>query len=171
MKRKIGLFAALAMGVTFSGVYATWTYAESDITATGAQTAELAMGEVEVVAKGALTIEGKNTLKFVIDDTNNDHIAEIVPEGSVTVKYTPSTAAHAPQTVTMTCTITVGGEWFTVDSTTITKGDVAEWTINASDLRVAFKSDKDITWETKADFDQFAENLANNTISLVISAS
>ena len=171
MKRKIGLFAALAMGVTFSGVYATWTYAENDITATGAQTAELVMGEVVVEAKGALSIEGENTLKFVIDDTDNDHIAEIVPEGSVKVKYTPSTAAHAPQTVTMTCTITVGGDWFTVGSATITNENVAEWTINASDLGVAFKSGTDTTWETKTEFDKFEENLANNTISLVISAS
>lgn len=175
MKRKIGLFATLAMCLTFSGVYATWNFAESDISDTAPQNAVLEMGDVEVVAKGALEIVGENTLKFVIDDTDNNHAAELVSSGAVTVKYVPSkteggdTIHCAPEKVTMTCTITIAGDLFTVAQATLTKADAAEWTISASDLGVAFK--EAVQLDTKQAYDEFKTNLADDGISLVISAS
>lgn len=172
MKKRLGVFATLAMCATIGSVYATWTFAENAIAATQEQTAALEMGGVEVVTKGGLSV-GKNGLKFVIDDTDNNHIGELVPQGSIIVTYTPTATGDvdcsATQTeVTMTCTISVSGDVFTVARTTITKENATEWTINASDLGVSLANSVEL--HTKEAYDKFKEDLAKNSISIVISA-
>ena len=170
MKKRLGLFATLAMCATIGSVYATWSFAEGEIADTQPQATELAMVEAEIITKGELSVTVNEALKFVIDDTNNDHIGELVTSGSITVTYTPNDETHCNlyETVTMTCAISVLGEVFTVDSATITNEGVAEWTIEADDLGVALKNTVEL--HTKDAYDEFNESLSANSISLVISA-
>ena len=170
MKKRLGVFAALAMCATIGSVYATWTFAEGTIEDTQEQTATLEMGDVEIITKGALSVVENEPLKFVIDDTNNDHIGELVAQGSITVTYTPTDEAHcnSSETVTMTCTISVSGDVFTVASTTLTKTGVTEWTINASDLGVSLAQNVEL--HTKEAYDNFKAALSDDSISLVVSA-
>lgn len=170
MKKRLGVFATLAMCATIGSVYATWTFAEGAIADTQEQTATLEMGDVSIITKGELSVVENEALKFVIDDTNNDHKGELVSQGSITVTYTPTDDAHCnlAQTVTMTCTISVSGDVFTVESETLTKTSVTEWTINASDLGVILAQNVEL--HTKGEYDAFEAALADDSISLVISA-
>ena len=170
MKKRLGIFATLAMCATVGSVYATWTFAEGAIADTQPQLAELSMPEASIITKGDLSVNVNEALKFVIDDTDNDHKGELVSSGSITVTYTPNDEAHCNihETVTMTCTISVSGSVFTVASETITKQNDKTWTINASDLGITLKNVVEL--HTKAEYDTFADELAQNSITLVISA-
>lgn len=173
MKKRLGMLAALAMCATIGSVYATWTYAEGTIENTEAQTAELAMGDVVVETKGVLSVTVNEALKFVIDDVDDDaeHVGVVVPFGSITVVYTPTAGVqNAPSTVTMTCTITVNSDVLKATSSTITKENATDWTINASDLGIVFADGVDNVLDTKAKYDEFASKLEGDTISITISA-
>ena len=95
MKGKLAIVAALATVVTVGGVYATWTFAEGN--ATGANTSvNVAMtGVNSSTERGTLSVMvmGANGFTLAVDDSNNDHYAEVKKEGVVTVTFTPSASA------------------------------------------------------------------------------
>ncbi len=95
MKGKLAVLGFLCAAITVGGVYATWTFAEKE-TPAASTTVNVAMtgitGETE---KGTLsvTVMGANGFTLSIDDSNNDHVAEVKKEGAVTVTFTPAASA------------------------------------------------------------------------------
>ena len=97
MKGKLALLALLSTIVTVGSVYATWTFAEKNSTA-ASTTVNVAMtGVTSDTEKGTLTVMvmGENGFTLAVDDSNNDHIAEIKKTGEVKVKFAPSASASS----------------------------------------------------------------------------
>lgn len=97
MKGKVALLSFLATAVTVGGVYATWTFAEKDSTA-ASTTVNVAMtGVSSETEKGTLNVMvmGEGGFVLAVDDSDNDHVAEIKKTGNVTVTFTPSASASA----------------------------------------------------------------------------
>lgn len=95
MKKKLSTLVALATVVTIGGVYATWTFAEGQAP-TASTTVNVAMtGATSSTEKGTLSVMvmGENGFTLAIDDSDNNHIAEIMKSGVVTVTFTPSATA------------------------------------------------------------------------------
>ena len=97
MKAKMAMAAALATLVTVGGVYATWTFSEGNVT-NASTTVNVAMtGVNSSTEKGTLSVRvmGTNGYTLAVDDSNNDHIAEIMATGVVTVTFKPSADASS----------------------------------------------------------------------------
>ncbi len=95
MKGKLAIAAALATIVTVGGVYATWTFAEGNVS-TANTTVNVAMTGVNATTeKGTLSVKvmGANGFNLAVDDANSDHYADIKKEGVVTVTFTPAASA------------------------------------------------------------------------------
>ena len=117
--RKLSVIIALALVITIGGVYAAWHYNRGEVSLEITRSATMASIQSDT-AKGSVAIdkdgngESRNTLKFLVDDLDTiDWKAELVPSGSVFVKFTP--AANADQTVKdngikMMATVTVTGD-------------------------------------------------------------
>ena len=95
MKGKIALASALAAFVTVGGVYATWSFAEKD-TQAASTTVNVAMtGLTGDTEKGTLSVtvmhDGGFTL--AVDDSDNNHLPEIMKTGTVIVTFTPAATA------------------------------------------------------------------------------
>lgn len=96
-KKKVGILATLALCVTVGGVYATWTYADTN-TAIDSQHKHVAQdiaGATTTGAVGTLKVETAG-LKFIIDQANDAHEAELVWGNTVTeipVTFMSSTTA------------------------------------------------------------------------------
>ena len=96
-KRKVGILATLALCVTIGGVYATWTYADTN-TAIESQHKHIAVdiaGSTTTGAVGTLKVETAG-LKFIIDQANANHEAFLNWSNTVTeihVTFMPSANA------------------------------------------------------------------------------
>ena len=96
--RKLGLLIAMFLCVTIGGVYATWSYAGSnDIVDAYAEAKVTITDAIVEGASGIYKIETNLVLK--VDDTNNDHVAELIFESNnseeiyLTVTFTPNASA------------------------------------------------------------------------------
>lgn len=97
MKAKLAVLGLLSTVVTVGGVYATWSFAEKDA-ASANTTVNVAMtGVNSSTEKGTLSVRvmGTNGYTLAVDDSNNDHIAEIMATGMVTVTFKPSADASS----------------------------------------------------------------------------
>lgn len=95
MKGKLAVVTALATIVTVGGVYATWTFSEGDVI-NADTTINVAMtGASNQTEKGTLSVKvmGENGFTLAVDDANNDHYADILKTGVITVTFTPSSTA------------------------------------------------------------------------------
>ena len=95
MKGKMALIATLCTAVTIGGVYATWTFAQNNA-ASANTTVNVAMTGVNAsTEKGTLSVMvmGANGFTLAVDDSNNDHYADIKKEGVVTITFTPAASA------------------------------------------------------------------------------
>lgn len=93
MMKKFGLLVALALIVTVGGVYATWSY--SDVSELGKPTSNLALELIQYqVVGGNLTRYGNTNVTIEIDDSNNDHKAELTAEGSLIMVFTSAAGAN-----------------------------------------------------------------------------
>lgn len=96
-KKKVGILATLALCVTIGGVYATWTYADTN-TAIESQHKHIAVdiaGSTTTGAVGTLKVETAG-LKFIIDQANANHEAYLNWSNTVTeipVTFMPSANA------------------------------------------------------------------------------
>ena len=122
--KKLSTLIVLALIVTIGGVYAAWHYNRGQVSLEISRSATMASIQSDT-SKGTISIDqtansgNGNTLKFLVDDTGTiDWKADLVPSGSVWVKFTP--AANADATVQangikMKATITIGGTQETYD--------------------------------------------------------
>ena len=116
--RKIGLLITLALVVTIGGVFAAWHYSRGAVTLEFSRSATMASIQSDT-SKGSISIDqtgnsgAGNTLKFLVDDTGEmDWKADLVPSGSVWVKFTPAQNADATviaSGIRMKATITLQG--------------------------------------------------------------
>ena len=116
--KKLSTIIALALILTIGGVYAAWHYNRGAVSLEISRSATMASIQSDT-SKGSISIDqtansgNGNTLKFLVDDVApQDYVAELVPSGSVWVKFTA--AANADQAVkdngiAMKATITVSG--------------------------------------------------------------
>ena len=75
--KSITALLVLALCVTIGGVYATWTYAGTDDVADVYYESKVTIADTELSgANGKYTVE--SNLVLTIDDTNNDHVAELI---------------------------------------------------------------------------------------------
>ena len=134
LMKKFGLLVALALIVTIGGVYATWNYSgQTGINSShehlNSNMADYVAGEN---AYGNIRILD-NDMDIIIDDANNNHVAELVITGDMVFIFTPYN--NAPDEVKNNG---IGMQWmihqttdyiydFGTDSTT---DDVAIYTIN-----------------------------------------
>ena len=160
MKKRVGLLAMLALCVTIGGVYATWNYADT----TGyvdRETVSIGLTPIGSVSNESLEITS-NSLKFLIDDTDGNHIGDtVVATGAITVTY--HAAANNYENVDVYCNVEVDGQYF---ATTLQLNELTEnfaltgqatnhtWTLDASDLEITLGSTM-VNLPTKADYDAF----------------
>ena len=134
--KKISLLIVLAIVVTIGGVFAAWHYNRGEVSLEFTRSATMASVQSDT-SKGSIAIDHEansnqgNTLKFLVDDVApTDWKAELIPSGSVWVKFTP--AQNADQSVItngikMKATITLSGEQKTYTDETV--GEVAVFAI------------------------------------------
>lgn len=113
--RRISILILTAMLLTISGVYATWNYAQGDVNAQDAFLLPSMTDKVIETAKGTITLD-KTNAAIILDDANNDHVAELTyAEGaSVLVTFTPSKGADPvvfTDGVTLVYSLTVTPNW------------------------------------------------------------
>ncbi len=116
--RKISLLITLALIVTVTGVFAAWHYNRGAVTLEFTRSATMASIQSDT-SKGSISIDqtansgNGNTLKFLVDDKGTtDWKAELVPSGSVWVKFTAAENADAAvkkNGIKMKATITLEG--------------------------------------------------------------
>ena len=117
--KRLSLIIALALVVTIGGVFAAWHYDRGAVSLEITRSATMASIQSDT-PKGSITIDQSanngngNTLKFLIDDAGiTDWVAELVPTGSVYVKFEPGDKADAAvkaEGIAMKATISLGGE-------------------------------------------------------------
>ena len=113
--RRISILILTAMLLTISGVYATWNYAQGDVNAQDAFLLPSMTDKVIETAKGTISLD-KTNAAIILDDANNDHVAELTyAEGaSVLVTFTPSKGADPvvfTDGVTLVYSLTVTPNW------------------------------------------------------------
>ena len=180
--KKLSLLVAIILCVTIGGVYATWNYAQGSVTS---QTkyfdgTTVITNKVVSTAKGTIAID-TSALNIVIDDTNNDHVAELNVSGSVRVTFTPASSGVdtdvAANGIKMQYAIGLtgsqvyeGANIFTVDSTVQAMGTTAtkSFTIPAADIEELITL-ANITLPTASDYDEFKEALHSGAISITVS--
>ena len=100
MNKKISVILLLALVITIGGVYATWGYAQGEI---GNAIASLDVGEGKNIyitgassdsTAGVIGID-TSAVKIAIDDSNNDHVADLTYEGDIVITFTPSEGADS----------------------------------------------------------------------------
>ena len=116
--KRLSTIIALALVITIGGVFAAWHYNRGEVSLELTRSATMASIQSDT-SKGTIAIDqtansgNGNTLKFLVDDVDpQDYKAQLVPSGSVYVKFTPAANADASvQTngIRMKATITVTG--------------------------------------------------------------
>ena len=103
----MGLIAALATVVTVGGVYATWNYAKTGISAqTKFFDAVKITDKVVDGSIGTFAVDVSN-VSLIIDDTNNDHKGELIWAGK---DYATMTTDPANVYVSISLTLSVGAK-------------------------------------------------------------
>ena len=174
MKKRVGLLAMLALCVTIGGVYATWNYADT----TGyvdRETVSIGLTPIGSVSDEKLEITN-NSLKYLIDDTDGNHIGDtVVATGEITVTY--FAAANNYETVNVYCNVEVDGQYFAtqLDLNELTEtfaltGQQKEhtWTLSAADMEIVLGNTM-VNLPTKADYDAFT--ISGNQIRIEFTTS
>ena len=137
LMKKLSLLVAIALVITIGGVYATWSYSNVDELASPTSNLALQLIQYQVVG-GNLTRYGNSNVTLKIDDTNNDHNAELTLDGSLIMIFKSAAGVHdnSPADIQYTVTLKLaptatapGGLWqfegkdiFTLDSSAGTTG-------------------------------------------------
>ena len=180
--KKLSLLVALALLITVGGVYATWNYAQGDATSKTGYLDKVTLVADSVVdsAKGTFEIDTTN-LKITVDDTNNDHVAELLIEGDIKITFTPSTGADKTvqdngilmqYTLSTTDNYNFGSRTiFSVDTETQFLNDTASKTatVTADDLKALISLNGDISLPDVETYEQFKTALHSGAIGITVS--
>ena len=90
--RVLSLLIALAILITVGGVYATWLYAETDMTAVHGHIGSFGLASAEINnSKGTFTVDASSAHLVIDQNSANDYTAKLSATGNIVVKFTPST--------------------------------------------------------------------------------
>ena len=180
--KKLTILIALALCFTVGGVYATWNYAQGNVSVkTEYIDAQLADKVVET-AKGVININLDN-ISVVIDDTNNDHIAELVIDGYIEVTFTPSSGADDAVTnngIPLQFALSVTNDWkfdgtdifalSTTDPVALNDGNATKSVrIEASTLASMVTLGGEIKLDTVSDYQTFHALIHSGYIGVTVS--
>ena len=174
--KKLSVLVALMLIITVGGVYATWNYAYA--TANVVPVSEsidvvLTQKDPTNKAKGEIVVD-HNDVGILVDDTNGDHIGDLVVTGtSITGRFVPDPLAadDVQDGIPLYYTVSVqnGSTWLlpviTTANLTDDDGELS-WTISAQDIRDALHLNLSLPKES--DYDTFAESLSNPKVIITI---
>lgn len=182
MKKRLSLILIPAVFLIIGGVFATWSYAQGNVDPQTANIGAELTAKVVTTQKGTINVTS-NTLKVIIDDTDNNHIGDLVVEGELGLTFTA--AEGADQTVVdsgipmqFALAGPAGFQWgtpavdvFTVDTSVqqINGGGATKTaTITADEIKnlITLAS---ISLPTAADYDSFAAALSGKQFTVTIS--
>ena len=176
--KKLSILVALILCVTIGGVYATWNYAQGNVSSTTKyfDAGTTITDKVVDTAKGTITVDTTN-LKITIDDSDSDFYGEMTIEGYVTVTFTPNTGAdEAVANNGIALQYALGesghvygeGKIFTIDSTVQTLGTGKNFTIEADKLEQLITLNE-LYLPTVEDYQEFKTALHTGAISITVS--
>lgn len=91
--KKFSALVALALCVIIGGVYATWTYAGTELDPTHMELSHSLEGAVQEGSIGTYVID-TNSVMIKIDQTaSNDYTAVLKVSGEMTIRFTPAAGA------------------------------------------------------------------------------
>lgn len=192
--KKLSVLIALFMCVTIGGVYATWTYAGTTDITDGHK--EIFVTIPDAVVEGTYgTYLVEANFDLVIDDTNKDHIAELVflskdqADPKLKVTFTPNESTATPDIkanavrTELYFTTTTAMKYDDVDIFTFknpgngTLDNVFDWTkqddgsftyeLDLDGLKEQISLTQDFLLETKAKHDAFREAMVGNIVARV----
>lgn len=195
MNKKISILLLLALVISVGSVYATWGYAQGAI---GNAIASLDVGEGKNIyitgansdsKAGTITIDTSATT-IVIDDANNDHVADLTYSGDIVITFVPSPGADADVmdgiTLNLVGTTTAGWEYggkaiFALDpqyaTQSLSGAEMTEagqiYTIPATEWQnwFVFNGGEDLVLDSMEDYDNFHDALHKGMITLTVSAA
>ncbi len=188
--KKLSLIIALALCITITGVWASWTYIQSDDVAdlTGASKMITMTDVVYSGSYGEYKCDYEHLVMKVDPKEGTDHITSLLVEGNIVVTFTPT--KHAPQeivdgAVPTTVTFAISDpsiEWkyLGTDILTISSNNVVDlvWakqadgtltaTITADQIKsIILLAEFDL--DTKIEYDAYANVLNDNSITFTVS--
>ena len=85
MKGKLSLLALLSTVVTVGGVYATWSFAEKEVSNANTTVNVAMTGLAATTAKGTLSVKvmGEGGFTLAVDDADNNHMPDIMKTSSL----------------------------------------------------------------------------------------
>lgn len=177
--KKLSVLVALILCVTIGGVYATWNYAQGNVSSTTKyfDAGTTITDKVVDTAKGTITVDTSN-LKITIDDSNNDFYGEMTMEGTVSVTFTPNTGADetvASNGIALQYALGTtsgytydGNDIFDVTTTTQTLGTGKTFTITAAQLENLISLNT-LHLPTVEEYQAFKDALHAGAISITVS--
>lgn len=153
MKKKISIFATLALCATIGGVYATWTYAQNAakeatyIIDTNNKTLETA----EIIEKGTIAVTD-NSLQLTVDKDADSYKAVLSITGALNVTFTPHDLS-TEDTIVLQYQVTATNlkyketDIFVLPTQATNLGEGNTWTIKAEDLGIKMGAIKLSTYE------------------------
>ena len=183
--KKLSLLVVLILLVTVGGVYATWNYAQGDVTSTQGFVLPKMDTVVTTGSKGSITVDTSG-MTIKVDDLDTDsaiHKPVLVIEGKITVTFTPAVGADeavATSGIPMKAVITCTDNWqynstqiITVDTENqsnefSTTGPALTFDITADQLKQIIHI-ADFTLPTYSNFQEFQTILNRGNIKISVS--
>lgn len=183
--KKLSLLIALVLLVTIGGVYATWNYAQGDVTSSQGFVLPKMETVVTSGSKGTIAVDTSG-LTIKVDDSDTDSVTHkpvLVIDGEIVITFTPATGADdtvATNGIQMQAVVTCTDGW-EYDSQQIitvttaananvfaTTGAQKSFVITAAQLEEILTM-ADITLPTYSDFQDFQTILNRGNIKIVVS--
>lgn len=178
MKKKISIFATLALCATIGGVYATWTYAQNAAKSATytINTNNKTLADAGFVEKG--TIEVKNNLQLTVDKKADSYDAVLSIDGALNVTFKPDELS-TEDTIVLQYQVTAENNLYNGETQifklpeqaiVLNNGNKAdEWTITAEDLASQIDIGDDITLPKYADYEAFKTAFDACTLTITFS--
>ena len=190
--KKITALIMSALMLTIGGVYATWTYAQGDVTEASVYIKQnIKMADLSKTnAKGTITVDF-STVEIVVDDTDEtdvvgDHHACLKVAGTIKITFTPAKGADSTVNangikmqmkvelsddmkytdangVEKSILVVTNTDWQILNSGNATK----EITVNAADV-LNLELGGDFYLPTYADYEAFRLKLNSTSVHIVV---
>ena len=151
MKKKISIFATLALCATIGGVYATWTYAQNAAREAKyiIDTNNKTLADAGFVEKGTLTVD--NSLQLTVDKDADSYKAVLSITGDLIVEFEPDPlSSDQDKEIKLQYQVTAENNLyngnqifeFPTQAIVLNKGEKASaWTIDATNLQIDIRDD------------------------------
>ncbi len=171
MKKRVSIFATLALCVTLGSVYAAWTYAQNEANSLDNVSLGTKLATAETVEKGDIVVVGENTLTLTVDKAEDSYEAKLKVSGELKVAFDPhelstETEIDLQYTISGANLEYKGTPIFVLPTEAQSLGEGNTWTINENNLEIDMGA---ITLPTYDDYLAFEE--AFNSVSLTITFS